>query len=121
MTSLADPTAAPAAPQSAAARGTLTAVDRPTSEPIAEPGQAVPGLGGPILEAQSLTKRYQLGGAVIEALRGVSLTVREGRVRGDHGPVRLGQEHAAPDPRRPRPADHGRGRPRRRDDHLDVG
>ena len=63
-----------------------------------------------ILEAHDLTKSYPLGSTVVEALRGVSLTVAGRRVRRPDGAVGLGQVHAAPGPRRPRPADHRRGR-----------
>ena len=58
-----------------------------------------------ILEARDLTKSYPLGATVVEALRGVSLTVAGRRVRRADGPVGLGQVHPAPAPRRPRPAD----------------
>ena len=44
-----------------------------------------------ILEAHDLTKSYPLGATVVEALRGVSLSVAGRRVRRPDGPVGLGQ------------------------------
>ena len=61
----------------------------------------------PILRAEGLVKHYPDGD--VQALRGVSLEVAAGRVRGDHRAQRLRQEHAAAPARRPRSADRGRG------------
>ena len=65
----------------------------------------------PILEAHDLTKSLPpWARRRVEALRGVSLTVEPGEFVALMGAVRLGQVHAAPAPRRARPADERRGR-----------
>ena len=46
-----------------------------------------------------------MGDVEVRALRGVTLDIDAGRVRGDHGPVGLGQVHADEHPRLPRPPD----------------
>ena len=67
----------------------------------------------PLLEGRNLRKTYRLGKRNhVEALRGVDVTHRAGRDGRDHGPVRLGQEHAhahpGPAPRaRPRTTARG--------------
>ena len=45
----------------------------------------------PLIQLEHLVKDYRMGGMPVHALKGVSLSIERGRVRGDHGPVRLGQ------------------------------
>ncbi len=53
-----------------------------------------PVLAPPVIVLEQLRKVYRTGEIEVEALRGVSLGIRRGRVRGHHGPVRVGQVHA---------------------------
>ncbi len=52
-----------------------------------------------------MTKTYQRGGEKIEVLHGIDLDIAARRLRGAHGPVRLGQDHPAQPHRRARHAD----------------
>ena len=67
--------------------------------------------------ARDVTRRFGEGDAAVDALRGVDARHRSGTAHGRHGPVRLGQVHADAHPRRPRHADRGQRRDRRRRDH----
>ena len=75
--------------------------DRPELEAIEAPK---PPPAPVVLEAKDLAKVYGEGSTAVRALDGASLEVAQGRDRRDHGPVRLGQEHDAPPPRRARDA-----------------
>ena len=58
-----------------------------------------------LIRIADVAKVYQTGDVEVRALRGVSLDVYAGRVRRDHGLVRLRQVDADEHPRLPRPAD----------------
>ena len=59
------------------------------------------------ISAAGLCKVYGAGVTAVHALDGVDFDVGRGRVRRDHGALRLRQEHAAAHPRRARPATAG--------------
>ena len=65
--------------------------------------------GGALLELQQVTKVYGQGPASFQALHGIDLAIQPGRVRGDHGPQRIGQVHGDEHPGLPRRPDR-RGR-----------
>ena len=54
---------------------------------------------------RKLDKEYQRGSEEIHVLQGLNLDVEAGRLRGVHGPVRLGQDDPAQPARRPRRAE----------------
>jgi putative ABC transport system ATP-binding protein len=58
------------------------------ARPIEEPAAA---LGAPIVEAQSVDKRYDTGKVVVHALRGVSFVVRQGEMVAIMGPSGSGK------------------------------
>ena len=47
----------------------------------------------PVIDLHDVTKTYQTGTLSVQAVRGVTLTIAARRVRGHHGPVRIGQVH----------------------------
>ena len=61
---------------------------------------AVPAHGGVEVRVEDVHKSF----GPIHALRGVSLTVAASGARDGHGPIRIGQEHAAQSDRQPRRA-----------------
>ena len=66
-----------------------------------------------VLELRQVSKIYGEGATEVHALHATSTCVAAGRARRDHGPERVGQEHAADHRRQPRGADRGRGADRR--------
>jgi len=53
--------------------------------------EAIPTIGDAIVEARAVEKRYDTGEIVVEALRGVSFTVRRGEIVGIMGPSGSGK------------------------------
>ena len=77
------------------------------ADPTAVDTGGVAHLRPPVIDLDDVRKIYGTGTVEVEALRGVSLTDRRGRVRRDHGPVRVGQVDADAHPRVPRRPDLG--------------
>lgn len=64
----------------------------------------------PLVEFRDIHKRYGVGAAAFEALKGVNFRIDERRIRGDHGSFGLGKVHDDEHHRGARPSD-GRGVP----------
>ena len=60
----------------------------------------------PLIEIADVTKTYRMGDVEVRSAARRELDVARGRVRRDHGAVRVGQVDAAQHPRLPRPPDH---------------
>ena len=80
----------------------VAAAARPeaASRPAGPGGDAVS-----LIELAGVRKTYDTGHIEVDALRGVDVAHRRGRVRRDHRPVRVGQVHADAHPRLPGRAD----------------
>ena len=70
------------------------------TEPVAQSSE-----NGAVVVATDVTRRYGDGDTAVDALRGVSVDVRDGKLTAVMGPSGLGQVDAHAHPRRPRQAD----------------
>ena len=61
--------------------------------------------GAAVVQLIDVEKTYRSGEMEVRAVRGVSLEIHRGRIRGPHGRERLGKIHADEHARLPRPAD----------------
>ena len=73
-----------------------------TAQVQVEPTGRHPRIRPAVIEVEDVRKTYANGTLEVEALRGVSFDIQTRRVRGHHGPVRLGQVHPDAHPRLPR-------------------
>ena len=79
------------------------------------------GTGRTAARTEAVSKFYGTGDAAVARARRRHASASRGPVHRDHGPLGLRQVDAAARARRPRPADLGRGLPRRHRDHLAQG